>query len=67
MAGKQSEGKKLGVLMIDFSPVVREGMQSILAKYDEIEFMGDASDGHQALPNMSVHIHAKNESLTLLS
>ena len=49
MAGKQGEPKNLGVLMIDFSPVVREGLQAILAKDREIEFMGDASDGDQAL------------------
>jgi DNA-binding NarL/FixJ family response regulator len=46
---KQREPKNLGVLMIDFSPVVREGLRSILAKDGEIEFMGDAPDGHQAL------------------
>ena len=49
MAVKQREPKNLGVLMIDFSPVVREGLRSILAKDGEIEFMGDAPDGHQAL------------------
>jgi len=49
MAGKQREPKNLGVLMIDFSPVVREGLQSILSRDGEIEFMGDAPDGHQAL------------------
>jgi len=41
--------KNLGVLMIDFSPVVREGLRAILAKDDKIEFVGDAPDGHQAL------------------
>ncbi len=49
MAVKPREPKNLGVLMIDFSPVVREGLQSILAKDAEIEFIGDAPDGHQAL------------------
>ena len=49
MAVTQCEPKNLGVLMIDFSPVVREGLQAILAKDGEIEFMGDAPDGHQAL------------------
>ena len=56
MAVKQKETKNLGVLMIDFSPVVREGLQSILAKDCDIEFMGDASDGHAAL------LHIKRES-----
>jgi DNA-binding NarL/FixJ family response regulator len=49
MAVKQRESETLGVLMIDFSPVVREGLQSILAKDSGIEFMGDAPDGQQAL------------------
>jgi DNA-binding NarL/FixJ family response regulator len=49
MAVKQRESETLGVLMIDFSPVVREGLQSILAKDRGIEFMGDAPDGQQAL------------------
>lgn len=52
MAGRQQERKSLGVLMIDFSPVVREGLQSILAKDTGIEFMGDALDGHQALQHI---------------
>jgi DNA-binding NarL/FixJ family response regulator len=45
----QSESQKLGVLMIDFSPVVREGLQAILAKDEGIEVIGDASDGQEAL------------------
>jgi len=49
MAVKERKPGALGVLMIDFSPVVREGLQSILAKDTEIEFIGDAPDGHQAL------------------
>jgi DNA-binding NarL/FixJ family response regulator len=44
-----AQPRNLGVLMIDFSPVVREGLQAILAKDREIEFLGDAPDGHQAL------------------
>ena len=49
MAVKERKTGALGVLMIDFCPVVREGLQSILAKDAEIEFIGDAPDGHQAL------------------
>jgi chemotaxis response regulator CheB len=37
MAVKQRESETLRVLMIDFSPVVREGLQSILTKDDGIE------------------------------
>jgi DNA-binding NarL/FixJ family response regulator len=49
MAVKQRELKNLGVLLIDFNPVVREGLQAILAKDEAIEVIGDAPDGHEAL------------------
>jgi DNA-binding NarL/FixJ family response regulator len=49
MTVKQCELKNLGVLLIDFNPVVREGLQAILAKDEEIEVIGDAPDGHEAL------------------
>jgi DNA-binding NarL/FixJ family response regulator len=49
MAVKQRELKDLGVLLIDFNPVVREGLQAILAKDEGIEVIGDAPDGHEAL------------------
>ena len=49
MEVKQSELKNLGVLLIDFSPVVREGLQAILTKDKRIEVIGDAPDGHEAL------------------
>jgi DNA-binding NarL/FixJ family response regulator len=56
MVIKQNNGETVGVLMIDFSPVVREGLQSILAKDSTIEFIGDVPDGHDALQ------HIKRES-----
>jgi len=49
MAVTQRESETLGVLMIDFNPVVREGLQAILTKDKRIEVVGDASDGHEAL------------------
>jgi DNA-binding NarL/FixJ family response regulator len=49
MAITQHESETLRVLMIDFSPVVREGLQAILIKDQGIEVIGDAPDGHQAL------------------
>jgi len=49
MAVTQRESATLGVLMIDFSPVVREGLQAILTKDERIEVIGDAQDGHEAL------------------
>jgi DNA-binding NarL/FixJ family response regulator len=47
--GKQGETGALGVLMIDFSPVVREGIQSILNKDKNIEVIGDVPNGPEAL------------------
>ena len=49
MTIKERESETLGVLMIDFSPVVREGLQAILTKDEKIEVIGDAPDGHEAL------------------
>jgi DNA-binding NarL/FixJ family response regulator len=52
MTVEQREPQNLGVLMIDFNPVVREGLQAILTKDDGIEVIGDVPDGDEAL----VHI-----------
>jgi DNA-binding NarL/FixJ family response regulator len=49
MAARQRESERLGVLMIDFCPVVREGLQAILTKDETINVIGDAPDEHQAL------------------
>jgi DNA-binding NarL/FixJ family response regulator len=55
MTVEQREPQNLGVLMIDFNPVVREGLQAILTKDDGIEVIGDVPDGHEAL------VHIKQE------
>ncbi|MGD1118335.1 MAG: response regulator transcription factor [Dehalococcoidales bacterium] len=52
MTIKQRESETLGVLMIDFSPVVREGLQAILTKDAGIEVVGDVPDGHEALQHI---------------
>jgi DNA-binding NarL/FixJ family response regulator len=52
MAFKQREPKNLGVLMIDFNPVVREGLQAILTKDERIKVIGDAPDEHEALKHI---------------
>jgi DNA-binding NarL/FixJ family response regulator len=52
MVIKQRESETLGVLMIDFSPVVREGLQAILTKDERIEVVGDAPDGTEALQHI---------------
>ena len=44
--------KTLRVLLIGFSPVVRAGLQAILAKDDGIEVIGDPADRREALPQM---------------
>ena len=52
MAVTQPEPKDLGVLMIDFSPVVREGLQAILTKDEGIEVVGDAPNEQEALQHI---------------
>ena len=49
MADRQNEAQQLGVLMIDFNPVIREGLQAILNKDERIEVIGDVQDEHQAI------------------
>jgi DNA-binding NarL/FixJ family response regulator len=49
MADTQRNPKKLGVVIIDFSPVIREGLQAILSKDESIEVIGTAPDGTEAL------------------
>ena len=49
MAVKQNGSEKLEVLTVGFSPVVREGLQAIMAKDHRIEVVGDAKDGDEAL------------------
>ena len=51
-AVKQSASDKLGVLTVGFSPVVREGLQSIMIKDERIEVMGDADDGSEAIQHI---------------
>jgi len=52
MVIKQHKSETLGVLMIDFNPVVREGLRAILAKDESIEVIGFVSDGHEALQHI---------------
>ena len=52
MAVKQRETENLGVLMIDFCPVVREGLQAILTKDGKIEVIGDVPDEHEAIQHI---------------
>ena len=55
MVVKQRELKTLRVLLIGFNPVVRAGLQAILAKDQGIEVMGDSADGREAIPQLKQH------------
>lgn len=52
MEVKERKTGALGVLMVGFNPVVREGLMAIMAKDDGIEFMGDTQNGDEALLNI---------------
>jgi DNA-binding NarL/FixJ family response regulator len=54
---KERKSEKLGVLTIGFSPVVSEGLQTILTKDEKIKVVGNAPDEHEALQ----HIKHANE------
>ena len=54
MAVKPERSTELGVLFIDFSPVVRAGLQAILATDEGIRVTGHVSNGADAL------LHIKN-------
>jgi DNA-binding NarL/FixJ family response regulator len=45
----QSERRKIRILIADDHAVVRSGLRSILESEDDIEVVGEAADGHQAL------------------
>jgi DNA-binding NarL/FixJ family response regulator len=52
MEVKQRDTGKLRVLIVDFSPVVREGLQAILTQDESIEVVGHALDGDDALAHI---------------
>ena len=49
---KERNPQSLGVLLIDFNPVVREGLQAILTKDERIQVVGDVPDGPAALQHI---------------
>ena len=49
MAVKERKPDIMGVMLIDFNPVVREGLQAILGKDERIEVIGCAANGQEAL------------------
>jgi DNA-binding NarL/FixJ family response regulator len=46
---EQEEKKKIRILVADDHPIVREGIRKLLALEDDIEVVGEANDGHEAL------------------
>ena len=49
MAITQPKSDKLGFLMVGFSPVIREGLQAIMAKDERLDVVGNVSDGYDGL------------------
>jgi DNA-binding NarL/FixJ family response regulator len=49
MATVQHEYKKLGVLLINFSPVVRAGLQAILSKDERLKVLGAVQNEQQVI------------------
>ena len=49
MAITQPKSEKLGVLTIGFSPIIREGLQAIMAKDARLNVVGDVPDGYDGL------------------
>ena len=52
LTAKEGKPQNLGVLMINFSPVVREGLQAILTQDENIKVLGDAPDEYQAIEHI---------------
>ena len=65
MATKQSASDKLGVLTIGFSPVVREGLQAIMAKDQGVLVIGDAKDGDDALDRIK-RAHDRGQTINIV-
>lgn len=52
MAVKEGHSLELGVMLIDFSPVVRAGLLAILATDEHIRVTGDVQNGTEALAHI---------------
>ena len=60
------KSEKLGVITLGFSPVVREGLHTILTKDEIIEVIGDAADGHAAIQGIKqARDHARTVNVVL--
>jgi len=65
VVSQQRDPADLGVLMIDFSPVVREGLLAILTKDERIKVIGDAPDEHEAIQHIK-QAHAKGQPVRVV-
>ena len=65
MAVKQNLSDTLGVLTIGFSPVVRQGLQSIMTKDERIEVRGDADDGSEAIQRI-LRAHDRGQTVNVV-
>jgi chemotaxis response regulator CheB len=54
MSATQNKPRKPGVMMIGFSPVIRQGLQAILIKDQGIEVVEETPDGAKALANIKL-------------
>ena len=62
MSDTQRESETLGVLLIGFNPVVREGLQAILTKDERIEVVG-YSRLHHRFVELQVVMEGNRESI----
>jgi two-component system LytT family response regulator len=58
----KSDKKHISVVIVDDEPLAREGIRQLLAPHDDIEIVGEANDGVQAVEL----IEAKNPDLVFL-
>ena len=65
MAITQPKSEKLGVLMIGFSPVIREGLQAIMAKDARLNVIGDVPDGYDGLLFIK-RIHDRGQTVNVV-
>jgi DNA-binding NarL/FixJ family response regulator len=50
----QAESGKIKVLVVDDHNILRVGILSLLAEADDIEVVGEATDGQEALEKLSI-------------
>ncbi|MCL4370796.1 MAG: response regulator transcription factor [Chloroflexi bacterium] len=46
---------KIRILMVDDHTILRDGIRALLSLYDDIEIVGEASDGREALDKIARH------------